>query len=291
MLFFGTGAAELFPNPYCDCAVCQRARATNALPRKRSAFQLNDRVMLDFGPDVLAASQMYNAPLDRLQDIFITHTHEDHFSIQNIEALTMANFRSGNFPIRLHISQKGMAWLERYIEAVRPIGLRGIEKLIEMGRLVLCPVEPYAWHEAAGMKLFAIESNHKANEGEQAINYVFDLGEGGRLMYALDTGLYSQANLEALRGMQVDMLIMEGTMGNVQVGRDGGHMNAEHFVEQVKNLVEVGALKADARIFATHINQVQSFSHEEYQRYLTQNSPYHIVVARDGMRVEEVAAK
>lgn len=26
MRFLGTGAAELYPNPYCDCEVCERAR-------------------------------------------------------------------------------------------------------------------------------------------------------------------------------------------------------------------------------------------------------------------------
>ena len=285
MLFLGTGAAELFPNPYCDCDVCQRARREGAIPRKRSALLMDETTMVDFGPDVMAASQMYDAPLSKVQDVFITHTHEDHFSIANIEAMTMADFRKGHFPIRFYLSEKGYAWLQRYRQAVETVGMRGFSRLEEKGRLELKPVKPYAWFEAAGMRVFAIESNHRANEGELAINYLFDRGEKGKLLYACDTGLYEAHNLEALKGQQADMLIMEGTMGNIQLDKSNGHMNAEHFVEQVENLMAAGALKEDARIFVTHINQVQSFSHAEYQQYLSRNSKANIVVAYDGMRV------
>ncbi len=285
MLFLGTGAAELFPNPYCDCEVCQRARREGAIPRKRSALLMNETTMVDFGPDVFAASQEYNASLAQVQDVFITHTHEDHFSIANIEAMTMANSRLGHFPVRFYVSEKGLAWLDRYREAVKAVGLNAMTQLEEMGRLEFHAVKPYQWFEAAGMRVFAIETNHRAHEGEKAINYLFDRGEKGKLLYACDTGLYSKENLEALRGQAADMLIHEGTLGSLHAEKDNGHMSAENLVEQVENLMAVNALKADARIFVTHINQVQTFSHEEYQRYMSRYSQANIVVARDGMCV------
>lgn len=285
MLFMGTGAAEMYPNPYCDCDVCQRARKSGAVPRKRSAFMLNEKAMIDFGPDVLAASQMYDAPLSLLQDVFITHTHEDHLCIPNVEALTMADFRKGHFPIRFYISEKGLHWLHKYIEAVKPLGLDGLSKLRDTGRLQLLPVVPYTWFKAADMNIFAIETNHNGHMGEKAINYLFDRGKEGKLLYACDTGLYSEHNLEALQNQKADILIMEGTLGSKDTGRDGGHMNADHFLEQVDNLLRVGALKPDAQVYVTHINQVQTFSHEEYQRYMTLNSQALITVAFDGMRI------
>lgn len=60
MIFLGTGAAEMYPNPFCSCEKCERVTC------------------IDFGPDVLAASQQYNAPLYDLRNIYLSHTHEDH---------------------------------------------------------------------------------------------------------------------------------------------------------------------------------------------------------------------
>lgn len=38
-VFLGTGAAELYPNPFCGCPVCARARE-NRETRLRSCFLL-----------------------------------------------------------------------------------------------------------------------------------------------------------------------------------------------------------------------------------------------------------
>ena len=90
MRFLGTGAAELYPNPYCDCEVCERARRAKEI-RLRSAFLLNEHNMVDFGVDVLAASALYDIPLYAIENVFITHTHPDHFCLDNIGAATMAH--------------------------------------------------------------------------------------------------------------------------------------------------------------------------------------------------------
>ena len=120
MRFLGTGAAELYPNPYCDCEVCERARRAKEI-RLRSAFLLNEHNMVDFGVDVLAASALYDIPLYAIENVFITHTHPDHFCLDNIGAATMAGKRSGHWPIRFYLSAPAKAWLEQYLAAVRPL--------------------------------------------------------------------------------------------------------------------------------------------------------------------------
>ena len=120
MRFLGTGAAELYPNPYCDCEVCERARRAKEI-RLRSAFLLNEHNMVDFGVDVLAASALYDIPLYAIENVFITHTHPDHFCLDNIGAATMAGKRSGHWPIRFYLSASAKAWLEQYLAAVRPL--------------------------------------------------------------------------------------------------------------------------------------------------------------------------
>ena len=78
MLFLGTGAAELYPNPYCNCEFCESLRQSGEAPRKRSSLLLDAHTLVDLGPDALAAAQMYNARLYDVDHLFLTHSHEDH---------------------------------------------------------------------------------------------------------------------------------------------------------------------------------------------------------------------
>ena len=57
MLFLGTGAAELYPNPYCNCEFCESLRQSGEAPRKRSSLLLDAHTLVDLGPDALAAAQ------------------------------------------------------------------------------------------------------------------------------------------------------------------------------------------------------------------------------------------
>jgi phosphoribosyl 1,2-cyclic phosphodiesterase len=285
MIFLGTGAAELYPNPFCDCATCTRARRENERPRRRSALLYDEYTVIDFGPDVLAASQQYGAPLYNLRNIFITHTHEDHLCLANIEVLTMTPGK--RTPVTVWLSPGGYRWLNEFIGAANRFypGGTGMKKLMADGRIVLREARPYEWFEADGMEIYAVESNHRGNgEDEYALNYV--IKSGGILFYVTDSGLYSQSNLDALRGTGADTLIMEGTGGSRLAGRNDGHLNAEHFIENVNAFASNDIIKNDTDIFVTHINQVNSFSHSEYQAYMTENCAYKVTVAYDGMKYD-----
>ena len=162
---------------------------------------------------------------------------------------------------------------------------------IQWKTLLICVAIPLAVGGLAGllsrggMEVFAIESNHTAHgPNEHALNYVFSR-EGEKLLYAADTGLYSEENLRALAGMGIQTLVMEGTFGDVPVNPETAtHLNAEHFVLQLQRLLDCGALAQDARVYMTHINQVQHLCHAAYQAYMDAHSPIPVVVASDGLR-------
>ncbi len=282
MIFLGTGAAELYPNPFCSCETCQRARREGAIPRKRSALLVDPQTLLDFGPEVPAASQMYNAPLYDLRQVFITHTHQDHLAMGTLDILTMTRTRFGD-PITLYMSPQALAWVEKITGEAGGTSYRGVAKQNAAQFRALTPYEP---HEIGGMEVFAVQSNHHGEgDGELALNYRLTLADGKKLLYVTDSGLYSQDNLLALKDSGCDILVMEGTNGNREVPREAAHLNAAHFCENVANMLEYGVIKKDAGVYVTHINQVNTFSHAEYQAYMDAHCVIPAVVAYDGMTI------
>ena len=287
MLFLGTGAAELYPNPYCNCEFCESLRQSGEAPRKRSSLLLDAHTLVDLGPDALAAAQMYNARLYDVDHLFLTHSHEDHLCITNLEVLTMTPQRNEK-PLHVYLSEPAHVFLTRYMQALRGVyaqGETGLETLIKRGVVELHSFPSYVPVRVGGMEVFAIESNHTAHgPNEHALNYVFSR-EGEKLLYAADTGLYSEENLRALAGMGIQTLVMEGTFGDVPVNPETAtHLNAEHFVLQLQRLLDSGAQAQDARVYMTHITQVQPLCHAAYQAYMDAHSPIPVVVASDGLR-------
>lgn len=66
--FLGTAAANAFPEAFCKCGNCAKARALRGPSlRKRSAAVINDDLLIDLGPDIMTASHMHACPLDNVR--------------------------------------------------------------------------------------------------------------------------------------------------------------------------------------------------------------------------------
>ena len=288
-VFLGTGAAEMFPNPFCGCAVCRRARE-NRETRLRAAMLLDETMMIDFGPDVCAASQHYGVPLDRVEHVLVTHTHEDHLNEATFSVLTMTEMAH---PIHFYLSEEGCAWLADGTASQKDCpGSFGwmLASLQEAGKIVFHAVWPYRPFDAGGKRVTPLKTNHAGNGADEtALNYLIEW-ERGAWLYAADTGLYGEENLRFLEARArehgaLDTVIFEGTYGSEKMPRDCGHMDAARLCEQFSDLRRIAALDGHTRVFLTHINQVQHFSHAEYQDYMNRHADAHVTVARDGMRI------
>jgi phosphoribosyl 1,2-cyclic phosphate phosphodiesterase len=79
LTFLGTGAAEGFPALWCRCQRCQTARARGGRNlRFRSAALINDDLLLDVGPDLVASAVRLGLDLAPVQALLVTHPHSDH---------------------------------------------------------------------------------------------------------------------------------------------------------------------------------------------------------------------
>lgn len=286
MRFLGTGAAELIPNPFCDCPICASARLDPREHRLRSCLYVDGRTMIDFGPDALAACVRYGLSLAALQDVLITHAHEDHFSLENLAVVTMRREKPGK-PFTVHLSRAAHDYVMRLDGALSEAtdGRADITRAVRDGWFRFQPHDAFVPFEVRDMRVFPVVGNHVgATDAERSLNYRIERG-GRTLLYALDTGLYGPETLEALRGHPLDLLIMDATFGSAPLARGDGHLNGEHFLEQLGALRGVGAVTDGTRVVATHINHKHDWNHGAYQRFFDASGAC-VAVARDGMEVE-----
>lgn len=285
MLFLGTAAADALPGPFCSCRICEDARRHPEKMRMRSMFLLDKKNLIDCGPDFNAACMKQRLNLSALENIFITHTHEDHFCASNSGLLHMSRTR-GTVPVDVFLSEAAYETIARvrnmlgeefgYLDAVSDFDNRLIR---------LHPVQTGVPFLRGGYRVMAVQTTHRVSEMETAINYLFERDEK-KLLYACDTGYYPPETMEALSGSRIDTLVLECTWGSRTDRSTTSHMNCEAFLIMLDALLSAAIIRPDTRIYATHINHKHAFVHEELQAWFDAHANMPVTVAYDGLTIE-----
>lgn len=285
MQFLGTAAADVLPGPLCSCPICEDARKKPERGRLRCLFLLDAENMIDCGPDFAAAVMRHGTDVTQLRNIFLTHTHEDHFCGANAGLLRMSRTRS-DIPIDLYLSEMAHASLMKKAEfyAAEFPGEESIRALQE-GSVRLHPVKAGVPFYAGGYEVLPVNTTHKASPTETAYNYRFRK-DGHSLLYACDTGYYTTESLDFLEDSRLDILIMEGTWGNLTDKSTTSHLNAYAFVEQLNIFREHRIIRDDTQIFCTHINHKHDLNHEAYQEWFDAHTDLNVKVAYDGLKID-----
>jgi len=287
MLFLGTGASEMIPNPMCGCPVCRAAlRSTDPREKRcRSAALFDEETLIDCGPDVISACARYGASLENLKRVLLTHTHSDHFSDVTLENLQMCITEAP----RLEIYMSKAAWR----------GLQGYWSLLEeqnpslrqklYGRwpnyCTFIPMELYTDYPMGDMIVSAVEGRHSGfYEGENSLNYLIRK-EGKTIFYGCDTGLFFPESLEYLKNFRIDTLVIEFTFGKATLPRDAKHLTLETLKETLEALKAQGTIDGDTEIWATHIGHKGGMLHQECNEALQSIWNGNIQAAYDGLRI------
>ncbi len=290
MRFLGTGAAETLPNPFCDCDVCAGIRRDGEQYfKRRSAFQVSDTLMIDFGPDVIGAAHQYGIDFCSLRNILFTHSHDDHLSFPNLSLVGMSQHRFQE-PIHLYFSPEAFGWVCRNIAAYNPdfqfsLAEEGAAALrFGNGNAFRLHAVPCGvWFNVDEYRVKALRSSHPSwGEGELAWNYLILLPDGRKLFYACDTGRLLPETLQALKDAQVDILIMECTFGSRRLEKNCGHLDAYSFLETLEQFQSLHVIRPDTQVYSTHLNHKHTFTPLMLQRFFDRNSDIHITVAKDG---------
>lgn len=265
--FLGTAASEGYPNPFCTCANCARARALGGRNlRLRSALLVNDDLLVDLGPDLLAGAQKQQWSLGHVTTALVTHAHEDHLDPTNIR------FRQ----------EQQMAVRPRRLSIFGPPQVvQAILQAVEDVEAVLVDLRQVHGSQSWEHGAYSFAS-YPANHGKGLLqSYLYAVSDGRRrLLYACDTGPLLEPTWQALSGLAFDVIVLDETLG---LGGRYGHMNIGQFSEHFRRFQAEGTLKPGGRMVAQHFSHMWNPVHDELVGML---EPQGVIVAYDGLTME-----
>jgi phosphoribosyl 1,2-cyclic phosphate phosphodiesterase len=265
--FLGTAAAEGYPGIFCDCDACNEARAMGGRSlRFRSALLVNDNLLIDFGPDLLAAAMRFNRNLSKITTALVTHAHADHFYLDNFE------MRDDTFTNRLPIPT-----LRLYGPRDVTDGLAKYYPDLRLLRMEAFTVKAFETWQNDGYIFTAYHAYHAVDHLE-CLFYSVEDGQNA-ILYATDTGPFPEDTWQALNGKSFDVIIMEETLGP---GNYSQHMGFASFAETADKMRALGMLRPGGRLIAHHFSHSGNPTHEKLEAIL---NPFGAEVAYDGLEV------
>ena len=237
--FLGTGASEGIPDIFCDCPVCREARKSGGKEaRTRAGVLIDDTLLMDFSPDFFANSIKYGIDGKKIGNILITHSHSDHFAIEDIVYSMLGSKDRGTVDIYSN---------ETVLERLKnEAGTRQVGSNFRLHN-----AESYVTFRAGKYEITAFEAVHMP--AERALLFFIDDGKSGYL-HLYDTGEVKEEVVEWLRANKktANVVAFDCTFGTLETNYYG-HMNLSQVKAECDRLEKNGILAPGAQVFATHI--------------------------------------
>lgn len=268
--YLGTSAAEGIPALFCHCRVCESARHNGGKEmRTRCQSIIDDKILIDFGPDTYWHMIKYGINLASVEICLITHTHGDHLFANDIL------MRKGNHalyddpipPLKVWggqgvydmLSPNGQGYITKdgrvQFEMAVPF-----EK-ITFGEYTVTPLP--AVHNTVMPLIYLIEKHNKA------------------LLYAHDTDIFDEKVWEYLRGKNISCVSLDCTEGIKHIDYHG-HMNFERAVKVKERMIADGIAEANAYFVVSHFSHNGLVTHPEAE---AEGEKQGFITAYDGMEI------
>jgi phosphoribosyl 1,2-cyclic phosphate phosphodiesterase len=258
----GTTANEGWPAIWCDCEYCRRAWAAAGKDRRtRSSAIVDDVFKFDWPPDTLHHIYRYGLRLHRLKHLVFTHSHDDHFYPEDIGRRCD--------PYAHVVDDPGLdIWGP-------PQVTERLQGLVKRCNLRLHTVEPFTEYTLDDAILIPLPADHSTG----ALLYLF-CRNVATLFYGHDSGYYPEPTWDFLARRQLDIALLDCTNGAVPQERF--HMGMDTVRRVRQRLQDIGCLRADSRVVATHFSHNGGLLHAELEVAF---APDGIEVAYDGMHL------
>ncbi len=285
--FLGTASATRYPAVWCECAHCAYARKAGGRNlRATSSALLDHDVLLDMNAETFGAADRLGIRLLDVTHLLVTHAHGDHFAP---DWLVWRRMEPGID--QLMPEEQQMRFASRYTE-LPPLTVCGnhfvkekLEGIPEIDlsqprqKLSFCALKEGASTALQDdLVVTPIYAEHVSSDF--TFNYIIQRG-GKTVLYALDTGGYSEASLEVLRRFRYDLVIMEGTFG--PSFPRAGHMTLDKNIRMMAFLMDNGLWAAQPRFYLSHLSPHWTPPHDAFSQMV---APYGMQVAYDGLTLE-----
>jgi phosphoribosyl 1,2-cyclic phosphodiesterase len=278
--FMGTSAANAYPEAFCLCDRCRKARALGGPSlRKRSSALVNDDLLLDLGPDIMAASQAHGISLTDVCHCLCTHPHADHLDLSHLLSRSPPFGVVGAPRLHLYASPAALARADRTFG--RDLWGYGLldERAKDELNLEVHPIEPLQSLSVGPYQVTALPANHAA--GLEALLYAIESSHKG-VFYGTDTAELLPEVWQAFDEgeLRFDLVVLDHTYGPEEEGND--HLCARQVAAHAARMREEGILKEGGRVFATHIAHEGNPVHPELVAFAAEHG---YEVAYDGLTV------
>ncbi len=245
----GTGSSDGWPNPWCSCASCYAARSTGEL-RGQTGVLVDDRLLIDCGPDVPRAAARFGIDLGTVELLLIGHAHPDHCGPQ---ALMWRGWSSqAQRPLEVIGPPAVIAACRPWVDPAGPISFTVIEPGRELTR--------------GGYRIQAHPARHGGPEIGPAVLFDVTAPDGGRLLYAVDTAPFAGGSLPGDRSHPYDVLLLEETFGDGG-GQRGDHHGLDDFAATVERHAPRGnAWPTSSQVVAVHLGHGNPAGDELHRR-------------------------
>ena len=263
--FLGTAAANAFPEAFCKCKNCQAARELGGKSlRKRSSALINDDLLLDLGPDIMVSSQTHKISLTKVQFCLQTHPHADHMDLSHLLSRSPGFGVVGAPRLHFYASPQTLARADQtFRRDLCGYGLLDEQAYKELN-LQIHPVKLLKAIAIGEYRITALPANHARGFG--AYLYAIER-DGCHIFYGTDTAEFLDDTWQAFDDLKLafDLVVLDHTYGPDEPGSD--HLSAHQVADHTQRMRAEGILKADGRVFATHIAHEGNPDHDALSEF------------------------
>lgn len=244
----GTGSADGWPNPFCDCPSCAAERRDGRSRRPSSAL-VDDVLLIDCGPTTPHLPPPVT--LQQVRHVLITHGHPDHL---HPAFLLSRSWVAGAGPLDVWGPPRALDLCRDWLAP---------DSLVRLN-----PVEPGATMSlttpAGEYRVTALPAAHAHGDGDvlalEALLFAIDAPDRSRLLYATDTGPLPTDTM-AMIGGRVDAVLIDETFGDHRT-HGTGHHDLGTLPGTLDALRDSGVIDDSTQVVATHLSHHNPSSRE-----------------------------
>lgn len=267
--FLGTAAAEGFPNPFCKCEACEKARELGGRNiRSRSSVIIDDVLKVDYPADSFFHATRDQIDMSLVKDLLMTHTHSDHFNPSD-----MANRKEGfahgvDHPIHIYGNDPAVQGFRKALPSSDHGKRFGLHRVL-----------PFRKVKTETAEVTPLLADHDPLE----TCLLYDIEKDGKnILYGHDTGWFPEETWNWLKGKKFDLAILDCTGGYNSDKRSRNHMCIETVLEVQRVFQEEKMLKDGGQMVATHFTHNSGLLYDDFVHAF---DPHGICVAYDGMKM------